>query len=384
MTDPKNIDEVVGDLFVDVVNPHNIQAVVQLYRSRWSEIRSYTTETRTGTVYNLRIINNDMSHLPGVLRGILESQKSAVKISTELAFISTGLEANSIPTYHYASNNSSMFELPQLIKSPLDLRHFLQKIEETDFFELARKQREKSSRKLVCITNILIKVYKLTRHPVGMPPQTMPSYLTKNKTILTLTHDVDGKKFKDNMCLFRCLTHALIRAKMCQRPRRVECLVKEMHARWMKRCKLLKQNVSAKDGVKLDQLAAIEEWLEIGISVHESEQVKGENGDFSTRVQTIRWPSVNYGQIFHLHLYCCPVTNDKHFSLIIDLKTFSNSYECIYCRKLWTSWRRVRSHQRTCKGLTSRTFEAGIYLPKATVFESIEQCLCEEIAPDLK
>lgn len=70
----------------------------------------------------------------------------------------------------------------------------------------------------------------------------------------------------------------------------------------------------------------------------------------------------------YLYLY------ENHFSYIQDIKSYTKSFKCQKCRKLWTDRWSLQRHEAGCEGVgTQHKFLGGVYAHPKTVFEELEE-----------
>jgi hypothetical protein len=63
---------------------------------------------------------------------------------------------------------------------------------------------------------------------------------------------------------------------------------------------------------------------------------------------------------------------EQHFSYIKDLRSYSRSYLCSKCDRLWKHVGILHRHERTCTGDVIYKYHGGVYHTTQTVFERLE------------
>ena len=63
---------------------------------------------------------------------------------------------------------------------------------------------------------------------------------------------------------------------------------------------------------------------------------------------------------------------EQHFSYIKDLRSYSRSYACRNCGKLWKHVGKLHRHERTCTGDVIYKYPGGVYHTAKTVFDRLE------------
>ena len=111
--------------------------------------------------------------------------------------------------YYHSSANccGRYFDEPRLITNRGDFNEFLERIKQNDILQWALSQRPDSAWVCELVSNVTFFINKIINHPIGCVARTpLPTYIKKNKSIIGLkTMPSHGKRYKDNLCLFRCL-----------------------------------------------------------------------------------------------------------------------------------------------------------------------------------
>ena len=145
--------------------------------------------------------------------------------------------------YHSSCNCCGRYlDEPSLVTDSEGFDDFLKRIRETDVLQWAINQRPDSAWVCELVTNVTFFVNRIIDHPigcVGMIP--LPVYIKQNKAVVGLEADPKcGKRYGDNLCLFRCL--ALQRG--CDL-RRLKPAVKTLYEAY------------AQDGVPMEEFAGV-------------------------------------------------------------------------------------------------------------------------------
>ena len=123
-------------------------------------------------------------------------------------------------------------------------------------------------------------------------------------------------------------------------------------------------NPKTYEGVKMSDLAEMEEQLEIAIYVYQLVEDE-ESGE--VHAELVRGSPYTYSSRMSLDLY------KDHFSYITSLSLYAKSYCCRKCGKLWEHAWACNRHELTCEASTKRKFVGGTYHPTASVFELMEE-----------
>ena len=193
--------------------------------------------------YNYRLTTLDTTALETPLRNVFQEQTNAFKINLSYAFVLRNKNTDRYRYYHASCNCCGRYlDEPSLVVNSKDFDEFLVRIREADVLQWAINQRPDSAWDCELVTNATFFVNRIIDHPigcVGMIP--LPDYIKKNKAVVGLEADPKcGKRYGDNLCLFRCL--ALQRG--CDL-RRLEPAVKTLYEAY------------AQDGVPMEKFAGI-------------------------------------------------------------------------------------------------------------------------------
>ena len=136
---------------------------------------------------------------------VFDAKTSAFKVNVAFGFLLRHVETCELQ-YYYASNNTRLFTEPILVTNQESFLRFLNRLSIQDPLEHARLQRPNSKWVVEMITNVSFYVYNLGDHPIGGVTPKLPSFITNNPSIISLqNYEKTGKRFDDQLCLFRCL-----------------------------------------------------------------------------------------------------------------------------------------------------------------------------------
>jgi len=348
-------------------------------RENWHQIRSSKIEPRNCQArrYNIRIIDDQIPHLLGQIRSVMERQENAFKVAIRLAFMSTDIETGSYH-YHYVDENTSVLgEIPFLVNSRRRFDELLRKLSSLDMFEICTISRDKSGKKLNMLTNCRVDITVMEFRPIAKAGPDFPKYLLDSRSVRALVKNARNKYYEDNLCFFRCI------AAHTTKKRRIEKETRRLFREWLQRNKKTKRGFR---GVTLNDMADMEEWLQLAISVYTSEKLDNpeseDNRGHQIRVTTVRWGSTQiYKNNICLHLYKPDLTT-AHFSLITNLEQFANSFCCGRCNMYFQCKYRLQRHCNPSTKLCnspSDVYKGGVYLPPRTVFEDIRTYLAYKL-----
>ena len=315
----------------------------------WSSIRSHTFSGKIQDVCNIRLTD---PHLSDILNAIFENQDSKFKANYSFGLLLRNTMTEELRYYHSSQNNARVLEFPKLITNADDWKMFTKSMLNEDILEWARQQRPDTKWTVQEVTNVTLFLNKISKHAIGHRI-ILPDFIVNNPAIITLNKDENhGFFYEDNLCFYRCValhfgasTHTL------------QTATKQMFAKCTGKVK-----TSDFPGVKLDELPAIEDKLEINIMVYKLIN----NDDQDNIVHLVQRSQMKYKSTMYLNLF------DRHFSYIKDMKLYSNSYQCRTCDKLWPNAYLLQRHEQTCDDRTKYQYPGGVYHPAATVFEKLE------------
>ena len=186
----------------------------------------------------------------------------------------------------------------------------------------------------------------------------LPTYIKKNKAVIGLEREpIKGKRYDDNLCLFRCL--ALHRGGEV---RHLESAVTKLYETY-------KQDVPIERfaGVTLDDLYRIETTFQTNVCVYKLVESDDDDDDGKKIAELVRRSLCHYSNTMYLNLH------ETHFSYIQNIQMYCHSYKCRKCGEslFKDTWQLIR-HERTCTGGVSRIYPGGVYYSTPSVFERLD------------
>ena len=96
---------------------------------------------------------------------------------------------------------------PSLITNRDEFDEFLECIKQNDILQWVISQRPDSQWICEIVTNVTFFINQIVNHPIGcVSMNPLPTYIKKNKAVIGLEREpINGKRYNDNLCLFRCL-----------------------------------------------------------------------------------------------------------------------------------------------------------------------------------
>ena len=170
----------------------------------------------------------------------------------------------------------------------------------------------------------------------------LPTYIKKNKAVIGLEREpINGKRYDDNLCLFRCL--ALHRGGEV---RHLESAVTKLYETY-------KQDVPIERfaGVTLDDLYRIETTFQTNVCVYKLVESDDDDDDGKKIAELVRRSLCHYSDTMYLNLH------ETHFSYIQNIQMYCHSYKCRKCgESLFKKPYDLIRHERTCTGGVRRIY----------------------------
>jgi hypothetical protein len=227
------------------------------------------------------------------------------------------VETEKLRYYHSSQNNSRFVDVPHLIRTEEDLEQFLADLSRQDILEFIRQQCPDTKWVVHLLTNVTFYVNKLFDHPIGARV-VLPDHILKSKAVVGLVGGSHGP-YTDNLCFFYCL--AVNRG--APDVKALETPTKTYYRQY------LQQYMTPADfkGVTLDCFVVLEQVFSLNVYVYDLQET--ETG--KVNVELVRRSPYKYDDTMNMSL--C----EQHFSYIKDLRSYSRSYTCRNCGKLWNT-----------------------------------------------
>ncbi|KAI8519518.1 hypothetical protein Bbelb_027750 [Branchiostoma belcheri] len=354
--DPFPLQEDPLDKPEDLALEDEDPALEQMYRRKWSNIRTHFERKSVHDKYNFRMNSVNVDDLADKVWAIFRDQKTSFKINLSYGFVLRNNEGE-LRYYYPCENNHTFLEKPVIVDSEEDLQRFLDQITNKDILEYCRQQRPDSKWIVHAIPHVEFYVSKLSNHPIGAP-KNLPAYLVHNKAIVTLQSGTNGP-FDDNLCFFRCLA-----AHYGKDPKQLETATKELLKQYLEAADLTERDFC---GVSLEDVADIEKLFQVNVYVYSFQPSDEEDeGNDTPFAELVRRPLTRYKNTMYLNLY------EDHFSYIQDFKKYAKSYGCPTCGRKFKRAYNLRYHQTKCTGAVKYVYPGGAYNRRQTIFEQLD------------
>ena len=266
--------------------------------------------------------------------------------------------------YYHSSCNccGRYFDEPRLITHRGDFDEFLERIKQNDILQCILQwvisQRPDSAWVCELVTNVTFFINKIINHPIGCVDMTpLPPYIKKNKSIIGVEREpINGKRYNDNSCLFRCL--ALHRGSDRYH---LESAVTKLYETYNQDHVPIERFA----GITLEDLYRIETTFQTNVCVYKL--VKPDGEDEKTTAELVRRSLCHYSDNMYLNLH------ETHFSYIQNIQMYCHSYKCRKCGEslFKDTWQLIR-HERTCTGGVRLIYPGGVYHSTPSVFERLD------------
>ena len=331
---------------VEPSNDNLSSALQDFVQENWASVRTHVVRGPVQTRYNHRFTTPDMRLLNEPLGELFDEQTTAFKINCSFGFVLKQKLTGRLRYYHSSNNCCGRYlEEPSLIGNRADFDQFLEQIKEPDLLNWAVSQRPNSDWICEMVTNVTFFVNKIVDHPIGCVGIVLPPHIKRNKSIIGLETDGNGRPYIDNLCLFRCLALHLGREAAALYAEYTDTPVRHFA------------------GVTLDELDKVETTFKTNVFVYKL--VKIDNG--KTMAELVRRSPAQYQETMYVNLH------ESHYSYIQDIGKYCHSYRCRKCGdSLWKRPWELHRHESTCEAGVNRIYKGGVYQPPSSIFQRLD------------
>ena len=324
--------------------------LLEVFHNNWSSIRTRVSRGPLQTRVNYRLTSLDTTDLHPPLYRMFQEQTNAFKINLSYGFVLKNKNTGQYKYYHSSSNCCGRyFDEPRLITNRGDFDEFLERIKQNDILQWALSQRPDSAWVCELVTNVTFFINKIINHPIGCVAMTpLPTYIKKNKSIIGVEREAKyGKRYKDNLCPFRCL--ALHRGGDV---RHLESAVTKLYESYNQDHVPIERFV----GITLEDLYRIETTFQTNVCVYKLVESDDDDDDGKKIAELVRRSLCHYSDTMYLNLH------ETHFPYIQNIQMYCHSYKCRKCgESLFKKPYDLIRHERTCTGGVRRIYPGGVY-----------------------
>jgi hypothetical protein len=127
-------------------------------------------------------------------------------------------------------------------------------------------------------------------------------------------------------------------------------------------------------GVEIQELSNMAQCFKTNIVIYRL--IRSEKGE--RKAHLVFRTHTKFVDTMHLDLY------NEHFSLISNLQSYSSTFICQRCTKIFNSTKRLNRHARTCQAAVTLSYPGGIFKLQKTVFDEIEEYLDIQIPQNMR
>jgi hypothetical protein len=295
---------------------------------------------------------------------VYDSQENAFRLNVSFGIILRNVETGQY-RYFRAFFNESLFTRPLVISRRSNLRALQLKLRRMNITDYLLRQRPNTKWKPHLLTNARFAVTS-TNFPLGVLQEPLPAHIRSSKSIVSLTHTINGRPYLDNMCAFRCLA---VYRKRCnvRQERQMNRVIGKYLREWMDY--LATKRIKTRDdkdctalsfkGVELVNIPHFEACFSINVNIYELSETRVAKPTFKSRCR--------FADTMILNMY------NNHLSLVKKPEAYCRKYQCNTCSRLFDRLCHYLRHVRICTGKTKTIFPGGHFKPPQTVFDLLEE-----------
>nr|XP_026691167.1 uncharacterized protein LOC113474412 [Ciona intestinalis] len=314
-----------------------------------------------------RYINYDFRRMPlpreELYRRLVRvlAEGNIFQLNVAEAYLLENINTHELKYYHANPENTSIIPHAMTIRSIEDLNRFLDIVYDLGILEGTRNptvDRPDTIWRLIMIPNVLFIITK-TKFLIGNAAG-IPEDLLSLRSLVSFTHNSKGKRYTDNLCLFRCIAaHQRDRFDDKKRKNKYRNIERETHALARK----YGIDPKAYPGVEIQDLGKAEQIFNVAINVY---SMSSERKLGVVRISSVSKPKGGTVKLL--------LIND-HFCYITNLPALSSTHACSKCKALFDRRDSCVRHEKVCERINSKprvTYPGGVYKPLRNVFELLE------------
>ena len=253
--------------------------------------------------------------------------------------------------YFYPEKNALLFTNAYSIQNYEDIIKLNKKMQNMDVIEHAQLQRPDTKHRVIAITNVVYFTYSMQDFLLGAVENDLPEYIKKKTSIITLFSNNRGQPYKYNVCMFRALAFHRNGYEKLERH------TKSLFAKWYSIHSIPDTDFK---GVSLGEIPLFEETFEINVVIFDLEP--------DDTVRSIYKSLSTFPSTIYLNKH------DQHISYINKIKTYSKTFKCDNCGKLFETHNIHDTHQRLhCTAVSRHIYPGGNYEMSKTILEKLCQ-----------
>ena len=322
------------------------------------QIDDWSWDGRMSAMYNFKLSGNYLHEVISAFYQVFRKQTCGFRVNISAGVMLRNRQTNSRRYFRPSRNSSLLWQTPKFIRTYSDFLALKSEIEVCDLvswfgfnnFPNSKWQFEK-------MLNCTFYVTRLVRIPIGRSDDTFPSFLRTNPALYSLTNKKrTGKLYQDGLCFWRCLAIFFGREMTPKiTPANCETTARRLYTQFYGEEPPRDKSYI---GIQLDDIDEVSKKVQTGINVYALDE---------NRTAKLLYRSVIQDNIMHLNLF------EDHFSYIICLNMYSQSYVCPRCSRNFDRYLNMTRHLGSCFGATREIYCSGKYTPKLSVFERIAE-----------
>lgn len=315
----------------------------QLNFNRYLRKHPLRTPSKTTSIQRQQFIGMDDVH--NTLRNIHQQQVNQYRLDIWFGYKLMNIETGEFRDYTPSYNTSAFFEKG----SPIVNTSINEVVKDLTCENLIERTKRVSSKwTFDSFVEYVVLVTEIPDVLIGAKIN-LPEHIKKSRSIIAF------ESVPNNLCFWFCLAKFLQPEKRMDRIVRVaQSLFKDYYGHCPE---------ANYEGVEIEELTLLERHFKLSINVY--------NIGEEDQVTLERNSGALYETIINLNLYSQNEIN--HFSLIIQIHNVTKVVRCGDCGRFFTELKRKKRHDLVCnKGKETMEFIGGVFQPKATVFQDME------------
>ena len=318
-------------------------------------LQNHKTTPITST-YNFPVNDVSLKDLKQQITYIFENETRTFKVNVTFGFILKNIETNKL-RYFKPYENQNIFQYPFLISKKEHLVDLIKQIEDLNTLKHIMSQREDTKSRVFFITNVLYSVFPYDYHLGGNVE--LPSFIKRNKSIISFDKDVKGESFNDDLCFFRSLTAHFHPSLFHDRKQTFfKNKVKNYFQKWLDYNSHQGKEITKFTGVKLSEIAQLELCFEVNINIFQLVHISSCMSIFKTLS--------TFDTTMNLNLY------ENHLSFIQNVNGYSKKCICSHCKRIFKRKDNWKVHEKKCENKLDLKYVGGYYSPPQSIFEELE------------
>ena len=312
------------------------------------------TEMENGRhrVFHFAMSSFDMSLLNDKLDYVFKGLKCAAKVNLAFGFVLKNIE-DGMCRYFHAHENNNIMERTKLVCTKADMSNLKHRMQKMDIVDLCTRERANTKWKFYKLTNLTFFASLLKDVPMGCKDTVLPEPVLKNHNVNC--HNFERKTrqpYNDNLCLFRALALHLHGNK------KLEEETSKIFNLFLNNSE--EEVVSKFQGVHLNDIPKVEDFLQLNIALYDIDFVVGELiGElcrrsiqkFESSVKLLRY--------------------NNHICYVNNINALFKAFRCTMCETFFSKTGNLERHLVTCSDRVEQIYPKNIYDLRETLFEKL-------------